>query len=144
MSDPVAHHPVEDAVGASDPPADTVGIQLIAAENALQEQACQMANIQASIDNVSKIVSLLAETQKEENIPQSSETGVRSRICPSEPPDFDGTREKGQAFLTQPDANLRESAAKVTAGYTPGGIPGKSVLTTCKSSEYKICGNPLV
>ena len=58
----------------------------------LSKQVRQMANIQASIENVSKIVSQLAEMQREENTHWSP-------VRPSEPPDFDSTREKGQAFL---------------------------------------------
>ena len=97
MTEPVTQHPVEAAPEA--PPVDPAWARLIAAENAIQEQARQMADIQTSIGNVLMIVSWFSELRKEENEQRSSESGVRSRVRPSEPPDFDGTREKGQAFL---------------------------------------------
>ena len=91
MSDPVAHHPVEGALRVPGPPVDDAWTRLITAENTLQGQAQQMANLQASIDSMTKIVSLLTEKPKEEKVPRSPETEVRSHVRPSEPPDFDGT-----------------------------------------------------
>ena len=76
MSNPVAHHPVEGSLEVPKAPVDPAWIRLIAADQAIQEQARQMVNIQTSIENVSKMVSRLSEIQKEENTQWSSEPGV--------------------------------------------------------------------
>ena len=94
---------VDDLPGAGRP--DPVWERIFQAEGDLQQQAQNLAAIQGSLNKLQETMTRLIEVQgvgKPANmIP--TETGVvgggRSRVRPAAPPDFDGSREKGQAFL---------------------------------------------
>ena len=98
MSKEFATIPVEEVSGTMAP--DPAWQRLTVAEARLQMQVQQLVTVQGSINNIEAMLGKLYEAQgldKPANV--SNGEGGTGRIRPAAPPDFDGTHEKGQAFL---------------------------------------------
>ena len=90
--------PVNDSPGAAG--LDPVMQRLFTVEGDLQAQAQTLATVQGSITNIEAMLGKLFEAQGLEKPASISSTGGGgSRVRPTAPPNFNGSREKGQAFL---------------------------------------------
>ncbi|KIJ29589.1 hypothetical protein M422DRAFT_268932 [Sphaerobolus stellatus SS14] len=95
MSEGPAPMPVDET-----PTCDPVLDRLFNVEGDLQVQAQRIAAVQGSISNIEKLLGKLYEAQGlEKPASISSVGGSVSRVRPAALPDFNGSCDKGQAFL---------------------------------------------